>query len=298
MGKKISGSGKSGQGNPCPPSPRWLTLPVQAGEWFFRPEEIRGEVPGLSLSLFPGNSRMTNARLPGASPKRGESAEAPCPRCGGAGWAVSPEGTLFLCDCGAMERRRGGERHASARIPERYSKKRLSTFDASNKLREAILQDARRYVEGFTLQGDYGLMIRGVTGSGKTHIALGILHEVIERGFSGLYCNVPDLLARLRSSYDPDSDEAESEIIEECRACDLLVLDDLGSESTSDWVLDRLYLIINRRYESLRPVIVTTNCNEEQLREKVGRRITSRLYEMCRPFARFPDVDYRQEQLR
>jgi len=152
-------------------------------------------------------------------------------------------------------------------------------------------------VIGFKLDEDYGLLIRGGTGAGKTHIAVGILRQVIDKGYTGLYCNVPDLLARLRATYESHSEESEADVIEACCACDLLILDDLGSESTTEWVLDRLYLLINRRYESLRPIIVTTNCNEEELREKVGKRIVSRLNEMCQPFPSFPLEDYRMKMM-
>jgi len=218
---------------------------------------------------------------------------------------VTEQGNLAPCGCGALDRFRTDERLRFARIPERYAAKSLDSFkiDSPDRKRremlKALVDAARTYVRGFHLREEMkGLMFRGGTGAGKTHLAIGILHEVIANGYTGMYCNVTELLARLRSTYEEGAEEAESEVIEEYLECDLLVLDDLGNESTSAWVLDRLYLLINCRYESFKPVIVTTNCDENELAQKVGPRIASRLYEMCGKFPDFPREDYRVKMLK
>jgi DNA replication protein DnaC len=121
---------------------------------------------------------------------------------------------------------------------------------------------------------------------------------VLDRGFHGIYCNVTDLLDRLRGSYRQGADEEEAEILADMEGAELLVLDDLGAEKATDWVRDRLYLIVNRRYENSKPLIVTTNCDDVELRDRVGPRIVSRLYEMCAPVDKFPEEDYRYARLR
>ncbi len=235
------------------------------------------------------------------SQKKGRTADRPepCPECGGSGYSVSKDGTLARCACGALQTHLADQRFRAARIPERYLHKSLATFQARDPQRRKILEAAKAYANGFHHHEETGLLFRGKTGVGKTHIAIGILRDIIQKGHTGIYCNVTELLARLRSTYEDDAEEAESQVLEEYIACELLVLDDLGNESTSAWVLDRLYLLINRRYESSRPVIVTTNCNEKELNDKVGPRIASRLYEMCGvKFPDFPTEDYRIKMLR
>lgn len=225
--------------------------------------------------------------------------ESLCPNCGGSGWKVLEDGLLGICSCGSYEAEQRRIRLGEARIPERYLNKSLDTFTARDRQRRDVLNAARAYAQGFHLREEmHGLILHGPTGSGKTHIAIGILREAINRDCSGIYCNVNELLARLRATYQEDSEEIESEVIEELAGCDLLVLDDLGSEVTTGWVLDRLYLLINQRYEAVRPVIVTTNCDKDTLREKVGPRIASRLHEMCKaPFPPFPNDDFRLKSL-
>ena len=112
---------------------------------------------------------------------------------------------------------------------------------------------------------------------------------------TGHYSNFNDLLSRIRDSYRPGAPgESEGELLSRIDEVDLLVLDDVGAEATTEWVQDRLYLIINRRYESAKATIITTNCDEGELSAKVGPRTASRLYEMCnQAFPQFPDQDYR-----
>jgi DNA replication protein DnaC len=169
--------------------------------------------------------------------------------------------------------------------------------------RRHIRECAENFVKSFTphtLDPDQisknGLLLIGPVGSGKTHIAVAILREVIERGFTGRYWNIVDLLDELRASYDPSSPASAWEILEEIEGADLLVLDDLGAEAPTGWVHDRLYQIINRRYEDNRPTIVTTNLELRDLAEQIGARITSRLCEMCM-HVNFPDVDWRRERM-
>ena len=120
---------------------------------------------------------------------------------------------------------------------------------------------------------------------------------MIPKGFNGLYYNVPEVLHDLRESYSSESAFDESDILEHAAQVDLLILDDLGAERTSGWVRDRLYLIINRRYERMKSLIVTTNISLNDLKEQVGVRIVSRLMEMCPIVLEFPSEDFREKLL-
>ena len=225
--------------------------------------------------------------------------EGVCSRCAGTGLIAHPDGSSEICPCGAWEKAQSRSSVNRARIPKRYLGKTLDSFEnrKGDPVRTALKQGAKSWATDFA-NADRGLLLHGVTGCGKTHIAIGILHEVITRGHSGLYCNVTDLLTRLRHSYHSEAEEREERILEEADNVDLLVLDDMGAEAVTDWVRDRLYLIVNRRYESQKLLIVTTNCDHAELRERIGRRTASRLYEMCEDSFEFPHDDFRWSHLR
>lgn len=187
-----------------------------------------------------------------------------------------------------------------ARIPERFAGKSFDNFKTErNPKRKDIVAAAQSYVNCFNFKNNSpdGLLIHGVVGCGKTHIAVAILQGVIQKGYTGLYYNLPDLLMNIRATYDSGSGTSESELIEDLNTPDLLVMDDLGAEAAKDWVNDRLYLVINRRYESCKPVIVTTNLDLAELTQKLGERTVSRLCEMCHSFSPYPEEDYRKKNM-
>lgn len=215
-----------------------------------------------------------------------------CRECSGTGFIMTPEGVV-PCECKLNEDTE--LRLKQARIPSMYSKKSLKTFKTKLRGRKKVLEMAKNFVAHYDL-GGRGLLIVGGVGVGKTHIAVSMLKEIVENGFSGLYYNVVDLLRHIRSTYDSDVDVTENDILEITISVDVLVLDDLGAEKTSGWVLDRLYSIINKRYEEGRTLIVTTNCESyEELENKTTNRIASRLWEIC-PTWKFPEGDYRRLQ--
>lgn len=217
-----------------------------------------------------------------------------CPKCFGSGVLIE-DGVCIPCDCGAWAVEGFRQRHSRARIPKRFGRKTLKAFRApkNDTVRTTILHEARAYVSMFAENPERGLLLVGGTGSGKTHVAVGILIEVLRQGFTGVYYNVTDLLSDLRSTFDSRNDLQEATILDEVASVDLLVLDDLGAEKASDWVRDRLYLIVNTRYEAEKATIITTNCDDLDLKERVGPRIVSRTYEMCTRFHPFPHEDYR-----
>lgn len=225
-----------------------------------------------------------------------------CPDCRGYGYIIDDAtNTARPCGCGLAKRTEARSRQRQAGIPTRFATKDFQNFTIAkgDRDRELIRKLAHSYAVSFNTDESQGLLLRGIPGSGKTHIAVAILREVISRGHSGRFENFSDLLSRIRETWHRESEASEGDLLEIVDQADLLVLDDLGAESVADWVRDRLYLILNRRYENARPVIITTNCSEEELMARVGHRISSRLYEMCAlRFPVFPAVDWRQANMR
>ncbi|MFW6256197.1 MAG: ATP-binding protein, partial [Candidatus Sumerlaeota bacterium] len=188
-----------------------------------------------------------------------------------------------------------------ARIPKRFQNKTFDSFRTEKSTqRKNLVKMAKMYVDMFCKNEDFqkGLILQGAVGCGKTHLAVAILETIIDRGYSGLYYNMPDLLMDIRRTYDDNSDLSEAELLADLVGPDLLVLDDLGAEKTAGWVNDRLYLIVNRRYEECKPILVTTNLAMDELIDKLGERTVSRLCEASDYCDTFPKQDYRRMHMR
>lgn len=181
----------------------------------------------------------------------------------------------------------------ASKIPERFKEKRIDNFEACCSARKVLVESANSFVESYRT-GSNGLLFEGEYGCGKTHLAVGILQGIIEKGHSGLFYNTPDMFALIRSTYDKDSKETESGMLELLLRPDVLVLDDLGAERATGWLTERLYLVINRLYSHNRTVIITTNLSIDELTAQIGGRTASRLCEMCTWIKDFPREDYRK----
>jgi DNA replication protein DnaC len=135
-----------------------------------------------------------------------------------------------------------------------------------------------------------GLLLIGPCGSGKTHLAVAALVEIINAGKPGhlLFSNFQDLIQEIQASFDSDEVPSKSELLRPLLEADLLVLDELGSQKPTTFVQDILYYVINTRYNSERTTIFTTNYTDtpadgkdENLAQRIGTRLRSRLYEMA-----------------
>jgi DNA replication protein DnaC len=143
------------------------------------------------------------------------------------------------------------------------------------------------------------LLLFGPSGTGKTHLAVGMLHELARTGrlydrvygrLHARFATVPELLDELRESVRyPQGDDPLRPLF----TVPLLVLDDLGTEKPTEWVVDRLYVLINHRYGAELPTLVTTNYRPAQLNERGYRRMVSRLMEDAGAVEITTSTDYR-----
>lgn len=159
-------------------------------------------------------------------------------------------------------------------------------FDFSNKY---VLDVVKDYINKNkeTMQAD-SLIIMGKSEVGKTHLAAAIANKLIENNKIVLIDRLTNLLDRIRETYENNT-KSENELIELYSNVDMLIIDDLGTEKISNWALEKLYTIIQNRYENRLPIIITTRFNKEGLIERFSYSkdpdlvdaIISKLYQMC-----------------
>jgi DNA replication protein DnaC len=248
-----------------------------------------------------------------------------CPRCGGSGLAVilREDGEQFAAECECHIARKATLRQQRAHIPERYTHCLLENFTTDFHGADATLGralvSARRFAESFPIETDgRGLLLTGSIGAGKTHLAVGVLRELIEqKGAVGLFCDYRELLKEIQHSYNPQVATTELDILRPVFDAEVLMLDELGAVKPTDWVWDTVAHILNTRYNHKRTTIITTNypnlppamveshgaqsaraaaaraMREETLGDRIGERMRSRLQEMCIP-VQMLGKDFRQ----
>lgn len=179
-------------------------------------------------------------------------------------------------------RDRVGKVMDTSQVPERFLTRTFETFDLRSVNRS--VREAYEIAVTFSLPSKKGLLfISQNCGVGKTHLAAAIANRILASGQSVVFGTMPSLLSRVRDTYS--NRDSESEIIGLYQRCDLLVIDDFGKERVTDWVEDRVYEIINTRYERCLPLIMTTNLGISNIEDRYpwsGKAITSRLNEMTR----------------
>ena len=205
------------------------------------------------------------------------------------------DGELYVLKCGlygSWRNQRDIEKvMLRASIPASYAKTTLENYE------KCTIESEKAHAYMITLANEentQGAYIFGASGLGKTHLAIGLLKKRMERGRTGLFVVVPELMESLRRCLRENGDDFE--ILQALYNVDCLVLDDLGAEKATEWVAERLYLVINQRYLSNSMTIITSNCTLQEVKERLGeqgKRITSRVLEMCK-IIQLKGEDYRR----
>jgi DNA replication protein DnaC len=199
---------------------------------------------------------------------------------------------------------------------ESYSTDVGATAQQTDSLKKAKLL-AQGFVRDYPGTAEKGLLLMGPSGVGKTHLAVAAIKELIVRGHACLFCDYRELLKEIQASYNPASESTEMSILDPIRTVEVLVLDDLGASKPSDWVRDIVSIVLNARYNEKRTTIITTNyldnptsdgeatrlpngklipaTREDSLEQRIGSRMRSRLFEMCRTIE-VSAPDFRRER--
>lgn len=224
-----------------------------------------------------------------------------CPLCHDTHWkptTVDGVERVVRCDCWRSES--VSRLLTEARIPPRFARAALDTFEHGTNTQLAAWRKATAFVEAFPVV-DRGILFYGPHGVGKTHLAIGIVKACIEtKGARAYFYEMRELLRLVRDTYNRSVEETEMEVLAPVLEADLLVLDDLGAERTSDWVQETLGLVVNTRYNAKRATIFTSNladlpdpADPRSFIFQVGARTRSRLLEMC-DWVEIPGVDVRE----
>ncbi len=210
-----------------------------------------------------------------------------CPICGGIGYirqelpVSHPDfGRIQICTC----------RQDSIRSQIREQLFKLSHLDQLQEMtfetfeprgsqllgdhHQASIQHAFQAARDYAQNPSGWLLIQGRYGVGKTHLAAAIANTAVGSGIPTIFLTVPDLLDALRYTFSAE-DTSFEERFEEIRRAPLLVLDDFGTQNTTDWAREKLFQILNYRYINHLPLVVTTNL----LLDELEGRIRSRLFD-------------------
>ena len=202
--------------------------------------------------------------------------------CDGSGFVFDDAtNTAYDCRCRALRIVKAKARSLSAVIPKRYRDVGFDRWPVTE-IDPPIVAATRRFTESIDskLDAGRGLWFMGRVGTGKTTLAMLVSKAALEAGRSVAIYSLPRLLNEIRDTHR--AERSHVDLLDRLTAVDLLHIDDVGAERTTDWVLEELYSIVNARYEDERSMVITTNIDDrEALCEQIAERTVSRLTEMC-----------------
>jgi DNA replication protein DnaC len=236
-----------------------------------------------------------------------------CPICRGTGWkdvVIGTERRVTRCSCFLESQ----VQHVltASEIPARYTGCDFSNYETGG---NDGLAAAKIKIEAWANQYPIdrsGLLLVGPSGVGKTHLSVAAIKQLTHKNVHCLFCDYRELLKKIQNSYNPSVKATELEILRPVFETEVVLLDDLGAVKPSEWVWDTVSLVLNARYNEKLTTIITSNfldgpsaaaeridgprraTREETLGDRIGERMRSRLFEMCR-LVQVNGKDYRQK---
>ncbi len=216
---------------------------------------------------------------------------------------------MTRCDC--FQQAQVQKLFQSSHVPARYLECDFGGYkiEGSGSLSAAKLV-VEKWAELYPLDRT-GLLLIGRSGVGKTHLSVAVLKELIRKGVHCLFCDYRELLKQIQNCYNPSVQATELEILRPVFETEVVLIDDIGAVKPSEWVWDTVSIILNTRYNNALTTIITSNfldgpprkagmpaaqavSTDDTLGDRVGERMRSRLFEMCR-LVQVDGKDYRQK---
>jgi len=211
-----------------------------------------------------------------------------CPICGGTGFKIIERGGVSgaaPCECRlatvvkALAERSG--------VPKLYAECSFDSFRTSQFQRDSVLfigyaialLAVDEYRRNFKRADPPGLCFIGPNGSGKTHLSVAVLRALIAKGVPAVFLDCGDMLEQVKATFGTN---ARAQALKAAMENDLVLLDDLGAQTGSEWVKDTIGSVISHRYNEGKPTLVTTNVAPDDMADRLGDRAASRLKQMCR----------------
>jgi DNA replication protein DnaC len=231
-------------------------------------------------------TNISKENTPTSTSAEEQAQEPVCELCGGMGWVVADVpyghhdfGQVFPCKCKQQEM--DAERQVRLEYYSNLGPLTHQTFStlieagrSSNLKNQKLFKNALAAAKNFASKIDGWLVLTGCSGCGKTHLAAAIANARIGEGQPALFIVVPDLLDHLRSTFSPSSEISYDNLFNQIINAPLLIMDDLGTQSSTPWAQEKLFQIINHRFNSKLPTIFTTNLSPAELPERLRTRLT------------------------
>lgn len=204
-----------------------------------------------------------------------------CPTCDAAWQRQADENDAAIRGGMSAKAMAAASRQKAMNIPERLKNATVWNWTHGIPAQRKVWDWARDYASAFETAIEVGRcgIFYGTAGTGKSHLAVGLLRHVGEKGGTGLYTTAGEMFARIKATYSPGATESEQAVTRALVDVDLLVIDEVGRTADTDWEKRTLFGVLDARYRHLKPVIVVSNLERAELIKYLGDALIDRLRE-------------------